>query len=59
MAKKRVFLDECCGDLRTVFGAKARVYTAAELGVLKKGRMGTFFLGLIYLLAAGTMARTT
>src|ERR1039458_3505588 len=31
--KKRVFLDECCGELVSVFGSKAHVYTAADLGV--------------------------
>lgn len=31
--KKRVFLDECCGELGSVFGSKAHVYTAADLGV--------------------------
>jgi hypothetical protein len=92
MAKKRVFLDECCGDLRVVFGRKAHVYTAAELGVLgkkdievinkavtlgclivtvnkdfvdyyrnhprRKGRKGTFFFGLIYLMPTSQMPRT-
>jgi hypothetical protein len=33
MAKKRVFLDECCGEFGPVFGAKAHVYTAKDLGV--------------------------
>lgn len=32
--KKRVFLDECCGELASVFGAKAHVYTAKDLGVI-------------------------
>lgn len=37
MAKKRVFLDECIGlELATVFGAKAHVYTANDLGVTGK-----------------------
>jgi len=38
MAKKRVFLDECCGedDLRTCFPAKAHVYVAADFGVRGK-----------------------
>ncbi|MFZ0797237.1 MAG: DUF5615 family PIN-like protein [Terriglobales bacterium] len=31
--KKRVFLDECCGELGPVFGTKAHVYTASDLGV--------------------------
>jgi hypothetical protein len=31
--KKRIFLDECCGELRSVFRSKAHVYTAADLGV--------------------------
>ncbi len=36
--KKRVFLDECCSDsnLGSVFGPKAHVYTAKDLGVAKK-----------------------
>jgi hypothetical protein len=36
--KKRVFLDECCSDsnLASVFGPKAHVYTAKDLGVAKK-----------------------
>jgi len=33
MAKKRVFLDECVSELGHVFGAKAHVYTARDLGV--------------------------
>jgi predicted nuclease of predicted toxin-antitoxin system len=34
MAKKRVFLDECLGrQLAAVFGPKAHVYTARDLGV--------------------------
>ena len=36
MAKKRVFLDECCSDLGPVFGRKAHVYTAKQLGVTGK-----------------------
>jgi predicted nuclease of predicted toxin-antitoxin system len=37
MAKKRVFLDECCGeDLKTCFPPKAHVYTAKDLGVTGK-----------------------
>jgi hypothetical protein len=38
MAKKRVFLDECCGeaDLRSCFPPKAHVYTAADFGVRGK-----------------------
>ncbi len=36
MAKKRVFLDECVSDLGHVFGAKAHVYTARDLGVRGK-----------------------
>lgn len=36
MAKKRVFLDECVSDLGHVFGAKAHVYTARDLGVTGK-----------------------
>lgn len=36
MAKKRVFLDECCSDLGTVFGQKAHVYRAKDLGVAGK-----------------------
>ena len=36
MAKKRIFLDECCSELRSVFGAKAHVYTAQDLGVVGK-----------------------
>jgi Domain of unknown function (DUF5615) len=36
--KKRVFLDECCSDsnLGSVFGPKAHVYTAKDLGVTSK-----------------------
>jgi len=34
--KKRVFLDECCGELGSVFGPKAHVYTAKDLGVMGK-----------------------
>ena len=33
VAKKRVFLDECVSDLGHVFGAKAHVYKARDLGV--------------------------
>lgn len=33
MAKKRICLDECCGELGPVFGAKAQVFTAKDLGV--------------------------
>jgi hypothetical protein len=35
MAKKRVFLDECCSedDLKTCFPGKAHVYVAADFGV--------------------------
>src|SRR5215467_12841380 len=33
MAKKRVFLDECCSDLGNIFPAKTHVYTAQSLGV--------------------------
>ncbi|MBT9331484.1 DUF5615 family PIN-like protein [Paracidobacterium acidisoli] len=38
MAKKRVFLDECCGEdgLRTCFPDKAHVYIAADFGVRGK-----------------------
>jgi hypothetical protein len=36
MAKKRVFLDECVSDLAHVFGPKAHVYTARDLGVTGK-----------------------
>jgi hypothetical protein len=37
MAKKRVFLDECCrDDLRACFPQKAHVYTARNLGVSGK-----------------------
>jgi len=37
MAKKRVFLDECCGeDLRSCFPPKAHVFTAKDLGVTGK-----------------------
>jgi hypothetical protein len=38
MAKKRVFLDECCGEqgLRTCFPKKAHVYIAADFGVRGK-----------------------
>jgi len=34
--KKRIFLDECCSDLGSVFGPKAHVYTAKDLGVTGK-----------------------
>ena len=34
--KKRVFLDECCSELGSVFGQKAHVYTAKDLGVTGK-----------------------
>jgi hypothetical protein len=36
MAKKRVFLDECNQDLGHVFGGKAIVYTARDLGATGK-----------------------
>ena len=38
MAKKRVFLDECCGEdgLRSCFPPKAHVYVAADFGVRGK-----------------------
>lgn len=38
MAKKRVFLDECCGeaDLRGCFPPKAHVYVAADFGARGK-----------------------
>ena len=38
MAKKRVFLDECCGedDLKDCFPAKAHVYKAGDFGVRGK-----------------------
>jgi len=36
MAKKRVFLDECCNDPGKVFGNKAYVYKAKDLGVAGK-----------------------
>lgn len=38
MAKKRVFLDECCGEdgLITCFPGKAHVYVAADFGVRGK-----------------------
>jgi hypothetical protein len=38
MAKKRVFLDECCGedDLKDCFPAKAHVYRAKDFGVSGK-----------------------
>lgn len=38
VAKKRVFLDECCGEdgLRTCFPGKAHVYVAANFGVRGK-----------------------
>ncbi|HEX3437572.1 MAG TPA: DUF5615 family PIN-like protein [Pseudacidobacterium sp.] len=31
MAKKRVFLDECCSELISVFGEKAHIYTVNDL----------------------------
>jgi hypothetical protein len=37
MARKRVFLDECVSDLGRVFGPKAHVYTARDLGVAGEG----------------------
>jgi hypothetical protein len=38
MAKKRVFLDECCGedDLRDCFPSKAHIYRANDFGVRGK-----------------------
>jgi predicted nuclease of predicted toxin-antitoxin system len=36
MARKRVFLDECVSDLGHVFGLKAHVYTAHDLGMTGK-----------------------
>jgi uncharacterized protein DUF5615 len=38
MAKKRVFLDECCGedDLRNCFPSKAHIYRANDFGVRGK-----------------------
>jgi hypothetical protein len=38
VAKKRVFLDECCGDdgLKACFPAKSHVYVAADFGVRGK-----------------------
>ena len=36
MAKKRVFLDECCGELGACFPAKAHIFTAKHLGVSGK-----------------------
>jgi hypothetical protein len=38
MAKKRVFLDECCGDdgLKSCFPGKAHVYVATDFGVRGK-----------------------
>lgn len=38
MAKKRVFLDECVGreELAGLFGRKAHIYTARDLGVTGK-----------------------
>ena len=38
MAKKRVFLDECCGedDLKDCFPSKAHVYRAKDFGVSGK-----------------------
>ncbi len=38
VAKKRVFLDECLGreELGNLFGSKAHVYTAKDLGVTGK-----------------------
>ena len=36
MARKRIFLDECCSDLRSVFGPKDHVYTARDFGIAGK-----------------------
>ncbi len=38
MAKKRVFLDECCSedDLKNCFPGKAHIYVAKDFGVLGK-----------------------
>jgi len=38
MAKKRVFLDECCGDdgLKSCFPSKAHVFVAADFGLRGK-----------------------
>jgi Domain of unknown function (DUF5615) len=38
VAKKRVFLDECCGedDLKSCFPVKSHVYVAADFGVRGK-----------------------
>ena len=36
MAKKRIFLDENVSDLGHVFGARAHIYTARDLGVTGK-----------------------
>ena len=36
MPKKRIFLDECCQDLKSSFAVKSHVYTAKELGLLGK-----------------------
>jgi len=38
MAKKRIFLDECCGEdgLRSCFPDKSHVYVAADFGVRGK-----------------------
>lgn len=38
MAKKRVFLDECCGDedLKSCFPEKSHIYMAADFGVRGK-----------------------
>lgn len=42
MARKRVFFDECVGgaDLEKVFGNKAHVYTARDLGVSGREDIG-------------------
>ena len=36
MAKKRIFLDECVSHFGQVFGPKAHVYTARDVGVTGK-----------------------
>jgi predicted nuclease of predicted toxin-antitoxin system len=36
MARKRIFLDECNSDLRSVFGSKDHVYTAKDFGMTGK-----------------------
>ncbi len=41
MARKRVFLDECSGDLGHVFGSKDHVYTAKDFGFAGKGKEDT------------------